>query len=322
MEAYILILVVCCFLKQTICLTHSRNAAPKGLKTLRMNPDALTTCVSSIHPDIAVYAVSGAVSGASRAVARLLSYPLDTLKTAEQAQAELHKERNLLRGVFIAMLSAIPANSAFILVFNTLNDFLPCMTAVGDPSVRLAQRIIISSIATLPANFFKIPAELLKQRAQLSNLTTSGLSSAAEMVEDMKLLGFQGLYQGGNAMLLREVPFNALQMAIFYYLKESVLGGPAVASLAAQYPIQYSGVLGLISAAIAALATQPADTIKTRLMKRDASQQTILSVSQTILREEGIQGFYLGTKSRVLLVSIGGLVYFTAISLTGGAASP
>jgi len=290
-------------------------------------------CLSGIHPDVMTYATAGAVSGASRAVARFLSYPLDTLKTVAQAESLDKDEReiqrlaadvaprsfaDLFRGVVLAVVSAVPANSIFIVVFNTLDAYLPCVDPDHTLSVPVAH-LIISTLATIPQNVFKIPAELLKQRAQLSdNQDAAGrAASFSSIFSDVKRLGLTGLYQGGDAMMLREVPFNALQMALFYSLKDAASSSQFLLS-AQPSPAQLSGLLGLVSAGLAALATQPADTIKTRLMKIDGKDDSIFSMSRKIYAASGLAGFFVGTTSRVLLVSIGGLIYFLTLTLTGG----
>ena len=290
-------------------------------------------CLVGIHPDLATFAISGAISGGTRSVARFLSYPLDTLKTLAQAESLVKEERelqrraaavaprnplDLFRGVVLAVVSGVPANSIFIVTFNTLNAFLPCLPASSPLSLLSlpAQQVLLSAIATVPQNLFKIPAELLKQRAQLSDTGERGESGAASILsvlQDAKQLGLSGLFQGGGAMMLREVPFNSIQMATFYYLREHAAG-----ILPSADPAVQSGLLGLVAAGIAALATQPADTIKTRLMKTDGRDESIASMATKIVQASGIRGLYVGLSSRLALVSIGGVIYFATMALTGG----
>ena len=289
--------------------------------------DSASACLSGGHPDVWLFAVSGAVSGASRSVARFLSYPLDTLKTKAQAESLDKEERerqrlvakssprgilDLFRGVILAIVSAVPANSIFIVVFNTLDWYTPCLPPTS-PFANLSPtvlHVLISAVATVPQNAFKIPAELLKQRAQLSDSTSLSFSG---VIDDARRLGIFGLYQGGGAMMMREIPFNAIQMATFFWLRDSAL----VTTLWDDPAVQ-SGLLGLVAAGVAALATQPADTIKTRLMLVDGKGQSITGMAREILRTTGWRGLYVGLQSRLLLVSVGGLIYFASMQLTGG----
>ena len=109
---------------------------------------------------------------------------------------------------------------------------------------------------------------------------------------------------GSGGMLLREIPFNSFQMAFFASLKDLI-------------PMQNSSLqsatLGLLASLLAAVLTQPADVIKTRLMtdKRGSTgRQTIYTEFMRILHEDGLQGLFVGLKARILLCTIGGLIYF------------
>ena len=85
----------------------------------------------------------------------------------------------------------------------------------------------------------------------------------------MCLPGFFGFYVGGNAQLLREIPFNAIQMALFTTFKDkwaviSTTELPAIGGI--HDPTVVAAGIGLMASTIAALLTQPADVIKTKLM--------------------------------------------------------
>eukprot|EP01037_Dinobryon_pediforme_P046177 gene46177-59286_t len=81
---------------------------------------------------------------------------------------------------------------------------------------KLVERLVASVIATFPANLVKIPAEVIKQRAQLTQS-----SDIVRIIADAtRGRGLRGLYVGGYAQLLREIPYNAFQMAIYDYLQD------------------------------------------------------------------------------------------------------
>jgi hypothetical protein len=245
-------------------------------------------------------------------------------------------------------------------------SFVDPMTA---PTTILGEQLLISSLATFPQNAIKIPAELIKQRAQLS-----GRSSYEELQRMLASKGLSSLYVGGGAQLLREVPYNAFQMSAFYFLEEWSDGIAKVKELSDG---NQAAIVGLFAAAIAALLTQPADVIKTKLMAVDRTETSdrpaastgydgnhtdsvgrgssmrtegkgrfrarhdqgttgadsdsgttirgpsspypgseIVNELQSILRTEGVGGLYSGTVPRLLLVSIGGTVYFWAQTVT------
>ena len=259
----------------------------------------------------------------------------------------------MLKLILVQVASAVPANAVFFVVYNYLQTIAAseCVLqflSVEDTSfyqrtsILFVERLIFSAVATLPQNAIKIPAELIKQRAQVQ--PNENIFYLIEQATTTKK-GIMGLYQGGGAQLIREIPYNAIQMATFQLFKETLLKDTHNfdGSLLGLSPAITSAVLGLFAAAIAALLTQPADVIKTRLMtkiendaendneehstvsplestlesvvkkdKKDKERLGIIKTSQQILSEGGWKGFFVGLTPRLILVSLGGMVYFWA----------
>jgi len=243
-----------------------------------------------VHFNVYEYAFSGAVAGGFRALSRGLTFPFDTLKTVKQVQrangqsplVEQLTVKELFRGILPAVVSAVPANAVFFVIYNylltvaasepvarLLTEWLPGGSVVGgvggnsihqSTSVLFVERLLFSSIATLPSNLIKTPAELLKQRAQVQPNASLGA-----LVRDATRppLGLRGLFLGNNAQLLRELPYNAIQMATFDFLRDKVMPASVPAGID---PATLSAGLGFLAAGFAAALTQPADTVKTRLM--------------------------------------------------------
>lgn len=311
------------------------------------NTQEFVQCLSSVEFNIVHSAIAGSAAGGFRALSRGLTYPFDSMKTFEQVvdASEVKKKgfAEYFRGVTPTVLTAVPANAFFFITYDYLMSTIPCLSS---HSVGLLERLIVSSIATIPQNLIKIPAELIKQRAQVQSESDFMLIIS----QITKTKGLSGLYLGGGAMLLREIPYNAFQMASFAYFKESIIKY--------NLPIDTfdpvtAAVLGLFAAALAVVLTQPADVVKTRIMTDleekelsalshlSSSNQslTTTSISNTtnitkqsnkfqffrnwivtkcfldILREEGVSGLFVGMGPRLALASIGGMVYFWAAAL-------
>ena len=315
---------------------------------------------SNVDINWSQYAIQGAVAGGCRALSRGLTFPFDTLKTLEQVSTSTSESlqditikadsedtwmiikkllsKDYFRGILPAVASAVPANAVFFVVYNYLQTIAAseCMLhflSIEDTSfyqktsVLFVERLLFSAVATIPQNAIKIPAELIKQRAQVQ----PGVKITTLIDQATKSrFGIRGLYQGGGAQLIREIPYNAIQMATFQLFKEMLLtdvnnkdGLYFNLSLASM-----SAVLGLLAAAIAALLTQPADVIKTRLMTAIENKEIdgceimrkekinekigIIITSQQILADQGWKGFFVGLGPRLILVSLGGMVYFYA----------
>ena len=260
-------------------------------------------------------------------LSRVLTFPLDTIKTLEQTEESErqgvmkgtvlsetdtnHMESprgegkldlsslgwtDYLRGLGPTIFAAIPANAVFFIVYNYLDAITNCYMTPLDltsPQLVLWKRLVIALIATLPQNAIKIPAEVVKQRSQIQDSANSW-----EIFNDIKdNEGFQGFYAGSIGMLLREIPFNSFQMAFFASLKDVVDLQQAFFSIAKlsflrdsallrgvgsgfddimtsttispgndSFGSFESALLGLIASFLAAVLTQPADVLKTKLM--------------------------------------------------------
>jgi hypothetical protein len=332
------------------------------LKSIRYIPTSKTVCfdqhsiiVNSICSNVDInwyeFAFQGAVAGGCRALSRGLTFPFDTLKTLSQtstttasataskvedkpqlivemdnvSKLKLLVSKEYFRGILPAVLSAIPANAVFFVVYKYLqtiatSDCVLLSLSVENvdfyhkTSVLFLERLIFSAVATLPQNAIKIPAELIKQRAQIQpNISTTMI--VKQIIEPN---GIKGLYQGGGAQLIREIPYNAIQMATFQLFKETLLNNNEFNFGLSSATI--SGILGLFAAAIAAILTQPADVIKTRLMTQiDEKQENdeiinmgIIKTIKMILEEQTWKGLFVGLVPRLILVSLGGMVYFWA----------
>jgi len=95
------------------------------------------------------------------------------------------------------IVSAVPSNALFFITYNCILIYAPCLvpfTSSISSSSKLFERLIASAIATLPQNLIKIPAELVKQRAQL----TQSSDIPKIIVDAVKYKGVSGLYVGGN----------------------------------------------------------------------------------------------------------------------------
>lgn len=289
--------------------------------------------------------LAGAGAGMSRGLSRILTFPLDTIKTRQQAvltlaghEAEdekgtgtgtgkdadakdeddssvnaealaekakaVHKGR-LFDGLLPMLLVAGPANAAF---FVTYDYMVALATALGyPPKTHWAVELGAALLASLPANVIRIPAEVTKQRVQ------AGLEAKAwdAAVDIWKADGPLGLYVGGGAHLMRELPFNMVQFLAFRKLKEALVAasGGSAASVGAK------AVLGALAAAVASLATQPLDTIKTgQMLDRGGrgSNESYEDGVKRIYRRFGLPGLFLGATPRLGLCAIGGAFYFLA----------
>lgn len=206
------------------------------------------------------YLLSGAAAGGCRALSRSFTYPLDTLKTYQQTTSDRqhrNEDINYFRGILLSTFSAIPANAVYFVIYNALEQSYSCfsgdlsqVTVLQDPAFTLLRRILLSSFATIPSSYIKGPAELIKQRAQLSPRT-----SISALVQEAMMSGsssdsrrgsgsIKGLFVGSGAQLIRELPFNAFQMAIYEMLRDAAADRHWVGVRLGGLEINTAGLLG------------------------------------------------------------------------------
>ncbi|CAM9928738.1 unnamed protein product, partial [Hapterophycus canaliculatus] len=197
-----------------------------------------------------------------------------------------------------------PSNAAFFLFYDALNALGAATLLGGSPSgvapsgslLPSAVHLGASSIATVPANLLRTPAELVKQRLQVGQESGNALQALLSIV---RAEGVRGLFVGGKEQLIREIPFNAVQFTVYECLKSSVGVGSELWADAA---------LGAASSAIGALATQPVDTVKTRVMTKSVPGSSggaspgFLESASLVAEAEGFSSLYLGLLPRLVLV--------------------
>jgi hypothetical protein len=136
----------------------------------------------------------------------------------------------------------------------------------------------------------------------------------------VKTEGLPGLYVGGKAHLLRELPFNAIQFLTFQNTKTWLRASGV------HVGVVEKALLGALAAGIAGLATQPFDVIKTAEMiderEAGARRETWGGTVKRIYGRYGLSGLYLGLTPRLLLCGVGGAFYFLASEAVKGFFQP
>jgi hypothetical protein len=134
-------------------------------------------CLSDIDFNFLKVGTAGALAGGFRGLSRVITFPWDTVKTLEQVKGTpgvTKAPSNLsftdyFRGLVPTTVAAMPANAVFFIVYNYLEMFVPCILSYDVPA--WARHIAFALVATLPQNVIKIPAEVVKQRAQVQDKT-------------------------------------------------------------------------------------------------------------------------------------------------------
>jgi len=128
------------------------------------------------------------------------------------------------------------------------------------------------------------------------------------VVQVVKQEGILGFYRGYFSTILREIPFSVIQFPLWEGLKA------IIASEHGECPPLASALCGATAGGIAGALTTPLDVAKTRIMLANVnsveSQGRVPTVLRIIHSEKGIKGLFAGVVPRVILISMGGSVFF------------
>eukprot|EP00743_Colponemidia_sp_Colp-15_P008093 GILK01008769.1.p1 GENE.GILK01008769.1~~GILK01008769.1.p1 ORF type:complete len:301 (-),score=28.55 GILK01008769.1:41-907(-) len=262
--------------------------------------------------DVTVHALAGGSAGAS---VDLVLFPIDTIKTRLQARKEnVAKAALTFRGFYAglgsAMAGSFPAAAAFFSTYETSKRYL----STELPSLPLPfVHMLSAATADVASCAVRVPFEVVKQRLQ-AGMHRSSLDAIRTIVKDR---GFRGLYAGYSSTVLREIPFDAIEFALYEHLKSSWKAHKQKRQL----ETWESSVCGSIAGGVAAAVTTPLDVIKTRLMTQSYSSPAgssivlytgVRNALSRILAEEGASALFRGIVPRVIWISGGGAIFFGA----------
>uniref|UniRef100_A0A6B2LER9 Mitochondrial carrier protein n=1 Tax=Arcella intermedia TaxID=1963864 RepID=A0A6B2LER9_9EUKA len=230
-------------------------------------------------------------------------YPLDTLKTRMQAEGGFWKAggfKRIYSGVWAAAGGSAPGAALF---FGSYEYAKMKLERDGRDGYKPLIHMAAASVGECAACLVRVPTENVKQKMQAKLFPTT----KDTILNILKVQGPTGFYVGYFTTLMREIPFALIQFPIYEKLKSYWSKQQSKATS----PLQ-SALCGSIAGAFAAGLTTPMDVVKTRLMLGMNAYSGPLDVVRNIIEKEGIGALYSGVGPRVLLIGVGGYVFFGA----------
>lgn len=246
-------------------------------------------------------AVAGGVAGA---VGTAALYPLDAAKTVRQAAPEqfasvrtalqhLLRTHHVYKGVYPAVLGAIPSSALYFGSYETAKALLRKFTTLEETDTVLSRGLLHAGSAAsgnLMSSAIFVPKELIKQQMQYHH-TGSARSVVREILQQR---GVRGLYTGYRATVLRNVPTAALRFGLYEEFKRSF------ASSGHSRALDWRNfAAGAASGALASFAMTPVDVIKTRVSTGTCSIHLPACVQQ-VVAESGWRTLWAGAGSRMM----------------------
>ncbi|XP_056155778.1 solute carrier family 25 member 45 [Lampris incognitus] len=248
--------------------------------------------------------VAGSVSGAFGVA---VGHPIDTIKVRLQAQS-LYKGIfhcvtktythegvcGFFKGMTFPVLTTGITNS---IVFGSYSNALDYLTQLkrndriqGNPA-SAAQVFTAGCFSGLVQVFFLAPIDLVKVRLQGQTNTSRYRGPIHCVAVILKENGPRGLFRGGLALALRDVPCYGLYFLPYEVACKALTeSGKQPGTFAV---LMAGGVAGIVTWAFAT----PMDVVKARLQMSGAGGQEyqgVLHCIRTSVREEGIRVFFKG----------------------------
>ncbi|KAF8936665.1 hypothetical protein BGZ58_003885, partial [Dissophora ornata] len=238
-------------------------------------------------------------------------FPLDTLKTRLQSKAGFAASggfRGVYSGLTSAVIGSAPGAAMFFVTYEGLKTALTA--AMPDPQYAPVVHMASASGGEIAACFVRVPTEVIKQRMQTKQFTTTTAALKSVIKND----GVLGFYRGYFSTVAREIPFTCIQFPLYEYMKKSY----ASATHRPNVDPWEAAICASIAGGIAAGLTTPLDVVKTRVMLSQRSAvgadssayySGITNTFKRILAEEGPRALFSGIGPRVMWISIGGSIF-------------
>lgn len=263
--------------------------------------------------------LSGAVAGFT---VDAVLFPLDTLKTRLQlaAPAASKSPTALLTGLYAGFGPAVLASAPAAATFFGTYDFVKRLLADRVPRGAEAWAPLVHAVAAaagdVAGSTVRAPFEVVKQRLQ-SGMYGSPLAAVRSIAAKE---GFTGFFTGYTSLMIRELPFDALQFPLYEFFKSSWVR-------CQQRPLQTweTSLCGSVAGGIAAAVTTPLDVVKTRLMTQSVANPKyhgLIHGMKTIAKEEGPKVLMSGVLPRVMWISLGGAIFFGAFEASKKTLAP
>lgn len=212
----------------------------------------------------------------------------------------------LYRGVIPGVVGIVPAAAVYMLVFQSLKSRLAKRFPKRGRNVAIALSAAVGDVA---ASLVRVPCEVLKQRLQVGVYNDLGLA-LRNLLASRQL---PRLYAGLSAQLARDVPYAAVEFVFYENLKNGVSPNGDGAKLNRAQ----SFLVGGASGAAAAIASNPLDVVKTRLMTQIKGSGVVKyrgvgHALVTVAKEEGVGAFAKGIAPRIAAKTLQSALFFAA----------
>lgn len=250
--------------------------------------------------------LTGLLSGAFAGITTdIILFPIDTIKTRLQSKAGITFSLDILANMYKGILPALAASAPCAATFFGAYDYLErTLSPKFSTSQQPAVHFFAACGGNLAQSVVRVPFEVIKQRLQ-AGVDSNALTALAGI---LKSQGIKGLYKGWGALAARDLPFDTIQFPLYEFLKVT-----AKKTTKRDLYSWESSLCGSIAGGFTAAITTPLDVIKTRIMTSPENYSNMVDCFAKIIAKEGPQALFAGVVPRVVMISIGGAIFFGAL---------
>lgn len=206
---------------------------------------------------------------------------------------------DLYKGLAGNIMKEGPPSALYLGVYESAKATL--LTRFTNPEYLLLVYLVSGAAGELVGSVIRAPAEGVKSLVQADDTTST--SQAIQMVLGK---GRANIVRAWSASIWRDVPFGAIQLAIFEVVKAYILNNPDIVDFDSS-TLFAEAIIGAFAGACGSFVTNPADVVTTRIITQCANASDdencqplgVLGMAQQIYQEGGVGAFFTGWQARV-----------------------
>ena len=222
--------------------------------------------------------------------------------TSPSSSINLQNVASLYQGLTGNLWKEGPPSAVYLGVYETVKYALAPKVAA---SYLLWVYLIAGAAGELVGSVIRAPAEATKSLVQ-SRVTSNALQAVQQVLFTDS--GRATVVRAWQASVFRDVPFGAVQLATFEFIKAFILNNPNIDIDSST--LQAEAIIGAFAGGFGAFLTNPADVITTRIitaensadeLSADGSDEPldVFGWAKKIYEEEGFGAFWVGWQARV-----------------------
>jgi len=216
--------------------------------------------------------------------------------------------RELYLGLGTSLVGAVPVSLVYMPTYELSSIALKAISSTG---VLLPTAQLASVLTGCACALVRVPLTLIKSRVQLGLFATPWLALAAALQS-----GWRELFVGLGATITLDVAYALVQFSALEQLR--LVGG-----LLSGGRVLTSGedaLIGFLTGALTAIATEPLDVVRTRLQTQkrrtasvggtDFGYTGLVDGLRKAVKQEGLIVLWRGLLPRLLLKSLGSSIWY------------